>query len=383
MSFPFVSSKEHDLVLSIGSGSGSVYGAIVEFQKSVHPNILFTHESKFPIKKTVTAESLTSHMLGSLHTVVTELGKKHKRKIRTVHIVFASPWFSSTSKYLSIKKPEEFEVTEKMVEKLTEEYVQKIAEYATLTKSVIIEKTLSDIKLNGYEVKEPYGKTAKTIDVSVYVSTAPEEINKKIESEIYPIIHPNSIQFHTFPFVAQNVTRALFSPKDDFALIDIGSEISDVLIIRRGSIYSLASFPVGCNHLARNVAIHLETEPELASSMIGLYAKDAANEEVAEKIKKLVLAFGEEWGMAFSSSVNQNDNLLNHFIPQRAYFASNPNTLKIFNDIIGKQIPNVTPLSRESLSQFVRFDSNEPPNVFMIIEAIYLSAHFLEKNTVK
>ncbi len=376
LGFSFNPSKEQDLIISIGSGSGSVYGAIVEFEKNQPPYILFVHETKFPIKKSVTADSLTSHMLGSLHTVVSELGKKHKKKIRTVHVVFASPWFSSFAKPLSIKKDELFTVSEKTIGKMTTEYITKIAEYAALTKSVIIEKTLSDIKINGYEIQEPYGKEANELDLSVYVSTAPEEINKKIESEIYSVIHPDSIRFHTFPFAAQSVTRTLFSPKDDFALVDIGSEITDVLIIRRGSIHSIASFPLGSNHIARNVATHFETEPELASSMLGLYSKDVAEEDVRQKISNLVDAFAEEWGMEFSRSVNGGgDELVGHFTPQRAYFASNPETVKILSDIISKQIPNVVPLSRESLSQFVRYDGNEPPNVFMILEAIYLSTH--------
>lgn len=382
MSFSFGSQKEFDLVLSIGSGSGSVYGAIVEFENDAHPAILATHESKFPIKKSVTAESITSHMVGALHTVVSELSKKHKRKIRTAHIVFASPWFSSSSKSLSLNKPKEFVVNEKVIDKLTDDYVQKIAEYAAMTKSVIIEKTLSDVRLNGYEIRDPFGKSAKNLDVSIYVSTAPEEINKKIESEIYSVIHPSAIKFHTFPFVAQNVTRSIFSPQDDFAFVDIGSEISDVLIVRRGAIYSQASFPIGSNHLARKIATHLETEPELAASMLSLYSSDTASDEVNSKIKKVVEAFAEEWGIGFTHSVNRDDKSFGSFVPQRAYFASNPTTHKVYVDIISRQIPDVVPLSRESLSQFVRFDGSEPPNVFMIIEAIYLSAHYLEKNKV-
>jgi cell division ATPase FtsA len=373
MSFSLGSSKEHDLILSIGSGS--VYGAIAELVKHNPPVMVATYESKFPIKKGITSEALVSHMLGALHSVVTELGKINKKRVKTAHVVFASPWFSSVSKSLSVSHDEPFTVTEKIVSKLTEEHIASVLKDNRSGKSVIIEQALSDVKLNGYETLDPYGKEAKTLDISLYISSSPEEINKKIESEIYPVIHPGSIIFHTFPFVSERVVQNLFSPKDDFAFIDIGSEISDVVIVRRGSIHSLVSFPVGSNHLARNVAMHFETEPELASSIINLYATDTAEANVKEKMRGLVSAFAEEWGTGLLQAVKGEHNH-DYFLPQRAFVASSPSTEKIFSDIISKQIPNVTGLTHENLAQFVRANSHDQPSVFMILEAIYLGVHF-------
>ncbi|MEK7390883.1 MAG: hypothetical protein AAB635_01965 [Patescibacteria group bacterium] len=374
------SSKEHDLVLNIGSGS--VYGAIVEFQKSAPPKILFTHESRLPLKSNVAADNLISHMLDALHSVVIGLGRQHKKRIRRAHVVLASPWFSSFSKVLSIKEQSPFVVTDKTIEKLAVEHINSVSKDVIASSSSIIEKALSDIRLNGYETKEPYGKSAKTLDVSVYASAAPKETNKKIESKIYQVIHPGSISFHTFPFVAWNVLRSLFAPKDDFIFVNIGGELSDVFIVRRNSIRAFASFPIGRNHLTRKAALHFETQPELASTIVNLYTNDTAETALREKIKTLVNAFGEEWNHGFLRAIKEMEATQDYFLPQRAFFVSTPNTSVIFCDIIGKQIPNVTPLSRENLSQFVGFDSGESPSVPIILEAIYINGHFSEIETV-
>lgn len=371
------SSKKHDLILNIGSGS--VYGAIVNFEKQTYPTILFTKDSRFPVKTGVNAEGLLTHMLAAVNTVVSDLSKKHKKRIHVAHVVFSSPWFSSFSKSLYIEKPEAFEVSEKSVDKLVSEHLETILKGAKAEKSKIIERAMPNIRLNGYETTKPFGKKAKTLDVSVYSSIAPAEINKKIESEIYTVLHPSSVVFHTLPFVAWNVIRALFAPHDDFVFIDIGHEVSDLLVVRRGAIHLIASFPIGRNELIRKTALYFETKPELAASMINLYANDAAEPEVKEKIKNLVSAFGEEWGIAFSAAIKEKKKDAGghdeNFVPQKAFFASDSNTVLVFGDIISKQIPNVTPFTRENLAQFVGFDNNESPSVFTILGAMYISKH--------
>lgn len=373
-------SKKDALVLNIGSGS--VYGAIVSFENAGHPQpkILYTRESRFPIKQGVDASGLQTHMLAAVHTVVSELSKNHKKSIGDAHIVFSSPWFSSSSKSLSIKKEESFVVTQKSVDKLVSEHLDAVLKGATAEQSKIIERAMPNILLNGYETKEPFGKSAKILDVSVYSSSSPVEINKKIESEIYAVLHPKNVVFHTLPFVAWNVVRALFSPHDDFVFIDIGYEVTDILIVRRGAIHTIASFPVGRNQLIRKTALFFDTKPELAASIISLYANDASEPEVKEKVKTLVSAFAEEWGIAFHAAIKENTekgDADTTFVPQKAFFAGGTNSSSVFGDIISKQIPNVTPLIRENLVQFVKYDTNESPSIFMILEVLYVSKLFL------
>lgn len=372
------SSKELDLLVSVGSGN--VYGAVVELRKGTKPHILHTFESKFPIKKTTDSEAIVAHMLGAVHTTVTELMSENKSRIKTAHVVLASPWFSSATKILSDQKSEPVTVTDKLLQSMADSYIQETfggKSASSLQSSGLqsIERSVFDIRLNGYDTEHPQGKTAQTIDLSVYVSVSPEAINKKIESELYTIVHPARIVFHTFPFIAQSALRSLFSEQSDFVLVDIGAEITDIVVVRRGSIHSLVSFPMGAHQLVRSVAIHFETEPELATSMLALYAKQVAEVDVQEKIKKLVTAFGEEWGIAFAQALQEGKEH-EHFIPQKAFFVSHPSMTQVFHDIIGLHISDTTPITSEGLAQFVEHNPHEVPTAFAILETLYINSNF-------
>ncbi len=366
----FLSSKEHDLVIFIGSGG--VSGSVVQFTKGLLPKIELTHESQFPVKEKITAESLSTHMFAALQTVVKTLHEKHRKRIHTVSIVLASPWFSSFSKQVSLKSESAFVVSQKMIEKLVDEQIKSISKNNIGDTDVLIEKIPSHIKLNGYETINPYGKSAKSIDLSVYAGITSEDLCKKIDSEIHTLIHPTAVTFHSLPFVAWNVIVPLFAPKEDFIFIDIGSEVSDVLVVRHGSISSVISLPLGKNHLVRNVAVHFDTHPELAGTLINLYASDTADAEMKEKMKALVAAFGEEWRLCLQTAVQEKGSDHEHFLPQRSFFISDQNISAVFKDILEKQTPNTISLSRSNLSQFAEFGTDEMPNIFVALSSIYI-----------
>lgn len=374
------SHKEHDLLLTVGSGS--VAGAVVELQKNDRPKILVTSESIFPVKEGTDGEHIANHMLSALHAVIRNIRQEHPKRIKNVHVTFASPWFSSFSQSVNIKKDEVFMVTEKSIEKILADHLKDLSDKTANNNesgkapATIIEKSVSQIRLNGYETPNPYGKSAKNLDVTMYISSIPTVLHEKIESEIYTAVHPAKIICHSLPFAAWSVILKLFSPKEDFVFIDVGSEVTDVLITKQGVIQSVISFPIGQNHLLRKAALFFETEPELAASMINLYASDTVEEATKEKTRTLVSAFSEEWLLKFTHAVQETDSGQMNYIPQKSFFVSEQNLSPIFNDIIKKQIPSTIALSRESISDFVDFVNNGASNIFIALSAIYVNSRF-------
>lgn len=363
--------KEHDIVLIIGSGH--VSGAVVEFGKSQKPKILFTHESHFPVKVEMDASNLTTHMLSATQHCVGALHKKYTRKIKRVQVVLASPWFSSFSKNISIKKPQAFLVNQKTVDSLVSEYFESLSKKQISDKNFLVEQSVSHIRLNGYETANPFGQMAESLDISVYASLAPVVTREKIESEIYTLIHPQKVIFHTFPFVAWNVLNMLFAPKEDVVFVDIGSETTDLLVVRRGSIEKSASLPIGINQLHRKVGVGYDTYPELAHGFVSLYAADLLEPETEGKIRTLVDAFGEEWGVQFFQVFDQKDKEHGHFLPQKAFFISDKYVHGVFNDVIKKQIPDTLTLNRNNISQFAEYGDISQPNTFLVLAAVYAS----------
>lgn len=361
--------KEHDAVLIIGSSH--VSGAIVEQHGKNKPKILVTHESYFPVKSSTNSKVLTTHMLSAVHLCLSSLHKSHKRNIRTIQVVLASPWFSSFSKTISIKKPEPFLVNQKTVDSLVEEYFDSLSKSHADSQNFLVEKNMSHIRLNGYETANPYGHMAETVDISVYASLAPVAVKEQIESEIYTVLHPGMVSFHTFPFVAWNVLNSMFSPKEDIAFIDIGGETTDLLVVRRGAIQKSASLPIGINQLNRKIAAGLDTYPELAHSLISIYAAGIAEDGLATKIKTLATAFSEEWSAHFFQIFDEKSQ--EYFLPQKAYITSDRHIQTVFSEVIKKQIPDVVTLKRHEIAQFVDYAEIGEPSIFLVLAAVYAS----------
>jgi cell division ATPase FtsA len=380
------SSAEHDLIVHIGSGG--VYGALTSLRKNHKPSISHTHYSEFPIKDTPTGNTLVTHMLSALHSTTIELWREHKRSIRFVHVVFASPWFSSFSKSVEIKKDQSFVVQPKTVEKLVSEQVALMFKDASKGESTIIESAKSHMRVNGYETTNPFGKEARSLDVAVYASMAPKILCEEIENEIFSTTHPKKVMFHTFPYVSWSVVSGLFSKQEDFALIDVGGEVTDMLVVRRGAISSLASFPVGKNHLIRKTAIHFESRPELADSLLSLYSNDMAEDSTRERTAKLISAFAEEWGVRLNQALSQSSK--DNFLPQKAYYVADDNMSQVLDEVIGKHISKTIHLSKEAFSEFVEYDKVNVPHIFLALEALYLNREYsdgfvykAEQNPVK
>lgn len=369
----FSKSKEYDLIINIGSGN--VSGAILELRQSVKPKIVCFHSFSFMVGKDLKSERLENHMLGAMQRVVSILTHEFKKKIKKTHIIFSSPWFLPFSKLVEIKKDQPFAVSQKIIQKLITEEITGAIKTSVDNDSTLIENAISHIKLNGYETRNPYSKLAKTVDVSLYASTVPIKIRKKIESELYRMIHPASIEFHTFPFVAWNSVVSLFNPKEDFLLINVGGEVSDILITRRGAISASLSFPIGINHILRKTALYFESEIEFAHSMLNLYSTDSAETGLKNKIQSLISAFGEEWILHFEQSVKKAESSdQESFLPQKVFLITKSNFIKIFNDVICKRTQNIVAPDPESLSQFLEFSNGNIPNTLIAISAIYLNS---------
>ena len=159
------------------------------------------------------------------------------------------------------------------------------------------------MELNGYETKSPLGKTAKTVRIHAYLSAGMKEINRKIEDQFLQDFGGPKLSFRTFPFVVFQILNELSLNEEELFLIDIGGEISDLILVRKNSLEKIISFPYGRNFLLRKISSAFNTFPEEASSILGSYLKEHRHEEEAEKISKIIEETKKEWGDSFETAV--------------------------------------------------------------------------------
>ena len=301
-------------------GSSSVGAGLIRLKKGDVPHVIYSLREDIPYRENVEADKFLSEMIEALKRVNSRMAKdglSHLKftefgslKIKRVFYVFASPWSVTQTKIASIRKPEPFVLTKEMVNAVIDEQ-EKIFEKETLGKEELIdklqaiEKRVIQVKLNGYEVSDPYGREATTADISLFVSIIPKAVVSKVFDVSMTTYHPKDTSVFSFPLASFSTLRDVFHTENDFIFLDVGGELSDISIIKDGLILETASFPLGRNFLLRKLAKTLSKSSEEAASLIKLYHEGGAETSLEEKLKPIMLEASEEWLGALGSVLSK------------------------------------------------------------------------------
>lgn len=307
--FSFFGPKS-ELGLVFHIGSSSVAAGLVRLRKGEIPHVIYALREYIPYRDEVEAEKFLVEMIEALKRVNARMAKdglSHLKftefgslRIKHIYYVFASPWSVTQTKVVSIKKSQPFVLTKEMVDAVIDEQ-EKIFERDTLgnngliDKLQAIEKRVIQVKLNGYEVADPYGREATSADVSLFVSIIPKAVVSKVFDVSMTTYHPKDTSVFSFPLASFSTLRDVFHAESDFIFLDVGGELTDISVVKDGLIIETASFPLGRNFLLRRLSKGLSKSPEEAASLIKLYHEGSAEASVEDKLKPLLLQASEEW----------------------------------------------------------------------------------------
>jgi hypothetical protein len=167
--------------------------------------------------------------------------------------------------------------------------------------SRVIENRVMSIKLNGYEVANPFGQEANSIQIAQYVAVAPEHTLRQIRTAMMGGTHRDEILFHSRLFALFSTMRDVVSDKN-FILIDISGEITDIAIVIQGIIMETASFPLGINQVIRQLATKAGGLKAAISQLAMI--KDG-HLEVANPANNALAASKAGWVKACSATLEQ------------------------------------------------------------------------------
>jgi hypothetical protein len=297
-------------------GSSSVGAGLIRLKKGDTPHVIYSLRENIPYHEEVEADKFLAEMIEALKRVNARMAKdglSHLKftefgslKIKHVFYVFASPWSVTQTKVATIRKPEPFVLTKEMVDAVIDEQ-ERIFEKETLGKEELIdklqaiEKRVIQVKLNGYEIADPYGHEALTADISLFVSIIPKAVVSKVFDISMTTYHPKDTNVFSFPLASFSTLRDVFHAENDFIFLDVGGELTDISIIKDGLILETASFPLGRNFLLRKLSKSLTKSPEEAASLVKLYYEGGAESSVEEKLKPIMVQATEEWLGALGS----------------------------------------------------------------------------------
>ncbi|MFA5987855.1 MAG: cell division protein FtsA [Candidatus Paceibacterota bacterium] len=377
--------KEHATVV-VDVGSSSVGASLVVIDKKDAPRIVVSAREDMPFRKKLDHEDLISNTFKTIENVLSQVTRQASGELypRSVHVFLASHLFLPSLRRLHIQKDVPFYVTKNFVDELikidVEKYKTEIFEKSLEEKkndNVVFESKIPRICLNGYRTQNPYDKYAHDLDITAYIGMASRDfisgistVVGKFYAGIVPIVH-------SFPFVGFNVVSDTLLHDNNFVFIDIGGELTEVVVCRENSISGLFSFPVGKNSLIRAISERFSVGKAQALSLVRMYTEKQANSASDQKI----LAAMEDTRLKFTDNLKKALGVLSdkRLLPQAFYLVADDDVSPVFveylkSDKFGEFLAlNKEPFSMVIPSKFMeKFCHGQAGDVFMTIEAIFV-----------
>ncbi len=373
--------KESERVLVIHIGSGSVAGAFVEVSDS-RRTILSTVQADIAILSNISFERFEMEMEKSLATVLSALSASRIVPER-VTVCLSSPWFASQVRVAKISRPTQFVITKSFLNDIVARELKAFAEELNAGKPEdpdmlrTIESKIVQVKENGYLVHSPVGVSAKELELSLFLSVAPEYVLEKVKDMIRHEFH-RPISFSSLLSASFLVARDFFPHQDDYMLVHVGGEITDVSLVRESAPVQSASFPLGSNFILRQLARNLGRDIHESASLCTLYLEDKVENKVKEVCTRVLGEAKNEWLTSFQRALFTVTNEIS--IPDTVLLSVESSIAPWFVETIRREEFNQLPvtgkdfkvivLNAEVFHEALSFAPDVPRNPFIMIEAL-------------
>lgn len=249
-----------------------------------------------------------------------------KKRPDSAIITLFSPYYVSQSKVVRFAKENPFEVTKGLIEDIvtgeTEAFKKRWWTGRAAPKEnygvELIEDEKMQTTLNGYKIAHPIGKYAKSGEIYLYTSLGVKSIQEKLKEYIEHIFGGVSVRFQSFPFMAFNALKRIMSLDNGLLLIDIGGEITEIVLIRDGILEETISFPLGENALVRRISSVFRFSPEESFSLLVQYSRGDLHDATREKTRKIIEEAAVKWCQLLKDSMKKTSGF--QFLPQNFLF---------------------------------------------------------------
>ncbi len=388
----FASKEKGELVLVFDIGSSSIGGALLLMHKSEVPKIVYSVREPITMEDTVDIDRFLVLMNQSLYIVAHKMCKAGAGAPSQIFCVLSSPWHVSQTRIISLKKNVPFIFTAKLAEDLIkkeigffeEDHKDKYLHDESGARSIEFKniKTM----LNGYETLNPINQKAEELEMTVYISMSGERILTQIEDTIRKHFHFNAIKFSSFALASFVTVRDMYADQENFLLIDIGGEVTDISMVKKNILRESTSFPLGQNFFIRGISREAECSFDEAKSFVSLLKDDHASEDTSRRLEPIITKLKNEWLKQFQDSMASLSNDIS--IPSDIFMTAHESFASFFEQTIKNEQFNqytlteakfkINFLDAKVFHGMVTFDDNVVRDSFLLVDCIYIN-RFLNK----
>ena len=379
--------KKDRLVLVFDIKSSSVGGALLWARESGIPKIIFSVREPIAIEENIEADRFLSLTLKSLETMATKVFKSGLGAPEEIFCVLSSLLYVSQTRIIEFKKNTPFLFNSKLADSLIQKEItlfkeEHLNKYLRAGSPVrLIELKNIKTALNGYETSVPLNQKAKELEMTIFISMGAEQILDKIGDTIKKHFHGVSIKFSSLALSSFAVVRDMHAHSENFLLINIGGEVTEISIIKKNILRESISFPLGLNFLIRGIAVGLHCSLGEAESYFSLFQDGHAAEPAEKTLSSVVAKLKLEWLHQFQESLANLSNDVS--VPADIYLTLDKEIASFFSETIKTEQFNqytlteskftITLLDPEIFHGLAEFETNVVRDIFLIMDAIYIN----------
>ncbi len=387
MGFLFKKKKEYENVVVFDIGSGSVRAAFVQipYDKKKLPIIYKTFHNKIAqSNKDFGSSKLKKNMLKAVDLSTNSVYNALVGIPDRIVCVLASPWYTSETKIIKLKKETSFEFTKKIAENLIQKEIKKTKILINKTDNTpkneieIIENQIMNISLNGYRVIAPLGMKTQSVEMNIITSFTSKLLLDKIRLNISKRFHETPITFSSFISSFYFPVREKYISPDSYLLIDVGAEITEVGIVLRGILKSTLSFPFGKNTFLKYISTKLKIDLRDSKELFKLYNSGDLLNEKKIKVDPLFKSIESLWSELFRNSIKKLPYILS--LPGTMFITADNDVVDYFSKIINndKYIKSMTishksiviPLKVSDFLKLVKVGKQAEHDIFLVLEVL-------------
>ncbi len=344
MGFLFKRKKYKETVAIFDIGSGSVGGAILNVPNNIKeiPCIVNSVRTEIDYYENKIDSSLfTRSMLRALNLTVDKLFNNNSITPDKIMCVVTSPWYSSETKIIKVKKESSFIFTKKIAEDLIKKEIKK----TTITHSKkdntiyneleIIEHFIMRVSLNGYQIESPLGLKTKSVEMNIITSFSQKFFLDKIRKVISKTYHEIPISFSSFITNYYFSIRNKYISPESYLLLDIGGEITEVGIVSKEILKDVLSFPFGKKTFLKQIGTKLKIELRDAKELFNLYSSGFLSKEKKKEVTSIFKSIESSWNESFQECIENLPYTL--ALPDTIFLTADSDIIDYFSNIINNE----------------------------------------------
>jgi len=246
-------------------GSGSVLVAVIESNPDKdYPKIIWAKREATRSKYSLTEGRASKDIVTALMNAVLLLDSEGRKalknylsnaKITKLQISIAAPWSYTVTKKVSYNAPEPFVLTKDKIKKLVNTAYKKLDQEVERHEKIhelgleIISTDTYELFLNGYATRNPENKTVQTVHLNYVSSVSQEYLVEQINDIRNRILPKAKTKLYSFMLVFHKVMRKELPHQNEYCLVDITNNATEIGIVREGVLQYCTHIPIGAHSL--------------------------------------------------------------------------------------------------------------------------------------